>query len=183
MTATYERTKGRLETYFDRTAADTWARLTSDAPVSRIRATVRAGRDRMRGVLLGLLPEDMTGLRLLDAGCGVGQLAVEAARRGAEVVATDISPTLVGIARDRAREAGPLKGRDRLAGRRHAGRGARPLRPRRRDGQPDPLPPRRHRRRAGAAGAAGLGLDPVHRRARDAAAHRHAHGRQALPAR
>ena len=111
MTATYERTKGRLEQYFDRTAADTWARLTSDAPVSRIRATVRAGRDRMRATLLGLLPEDLSGLRVLDAGCGVGQLAVEAARRGAEVVAIDISPTLVGIARDRAREAGPLPGR------------------------------------------------------------------------
>jgi len=111
MTATYERTKGRLEQYFDRTAAETWARLTSDAPVSRIRATVRAGRDRMRTTLLGLLPEDLTGLRVLDAGCGVGQLAVEAARRGAEVVAIDISPTLVGIARDRAREAGSLAGR------------------------------------------------------------------------
>ncbi|HKK36606.1 MAG TPA: magnesium protoporphyrin IX methyltransferase [Paracoccaceae bacterium] len=102
MNATYDRTRVRLEEYFDRTAAQTWAKLTSDAPVSRIRATVRAGRDRMRGVLLGMLPEDLTGLRLLDAGCGVGQLAVEAARRGAEVVAIDISPTLVGIARDRA---------------------------------------------------------------------------------
>jgi magnesium-protoporphyrin O-methyltransferase len=100
--ATYDRTRLRLEEYFDRTAAQTWARLTSDAPVSRVRATVRAGRDRMRGVLLSMLPEDLTGLRLLDAGCGVGQLAVEAARRGAEVVAIDISPTLVGIARDRA---------------------------------------------------------------------------------
>ena len=37
------------QTYFDRTAVEAWARLTSDAPVGRIRATVRAGRDRMRG--------------------------------------------------------------------------------------------------------------------------------------
>ena len=66
---TYERTRASLETYFDRTAADTWARLTSTDPVSRIRATVRAGRDRMRGILLSRLPEDMTGMRLLDAGC------------------------------------------------------------------------------------------------------------------
>ena len=110
MTATYETTRSKLERYFDRTAAETWARLTSDAPVSRVRATVRAGRDRMRAVLLGMLPEDLTGLRVLDAGCGVGQLAVEAARRGAEVVAVDISPTLVGIARERAEGAGRLKG-------------------------------------------------------------------------
>ncbi len=32
--------------------ADAWARLTSDAPVSRIRATVRAGREKMRATLL-----------------------------------------------------------------------------------------------------------------------------------
>lgn len=97
----YEQTRASLETYFDRTAAETWARLTSEAPVSRIRRTVRAGRDRMRAVLMSRLPTDMTGLRLLDAGCGVGQLAVEAARRGAEVLAVDISPNLLEVARAR----------------------------------------------------------------------------------
>ncbi len=35
-------------------------RLTSDAPVGRIRATVRAGRDRMRATLLDWLPADCT---------------------------------------------------------------------------------------------------------------------------
>ncbi len=98
---TYDDTRARLETYFDRTAAETWARLTSTDPVSRIRATVRAGRDRMRATLLARLPADMTGLRLLDAGCGVGQLAVEAARRGASVVGVDISPNLLDVARRR----------------------------------------------------------------------------------
>lgn len=100
-TLTYTRRKGQLETYFDRTAAEAWSRLTSDAPVSGIRATVRAGRDRMRATLLGWLPEDLSGRRILDAGCGTGALAVEAARRGAEVVAIDISPTLVGLAQER----------------------------------------------------------------------------------
>jgi magnesium-protoporphyrin O-methyltransferase len=38
---------------------------------------------------------------LLDAGCGTGALAFEAARRGAQVVAIDLSPTLVGLARER----------------------------------------------------------------------------------
>ena len=46
--------RGELETYFDRTAVEAWARLTSDAPVGRIRATVRAGRDDMRSTLLSL---------------------------------------------------------------------------------------------------------------------------------
>ena len=43
-------------------------------------------------------------MRLLDAGCGVGQLSVEAARRGAEVLGVDISPNLLEVARDRMPE-------------------------------------------------------------------------------
>lgn len=100
-TGSYQRRRGEIETYFDRTAADAWARLTSDAPVSRVRATVRAGRDEMRNTLLSWLPTDLRGVRLLDAGCGTGALAVAAARRGAEVVAIDLSPTLVELARER----------------------------------------------------------------------------------
>ena len=97
----YRERRGQIETYFDRTAVQAWARLTSDAPVGRVRATVRAGRDRMRATLLSWLPEDMNGMRLLDAGCGTGALAVEAAHRGASVLAIDLSPTLVDLARDR----------------------------------------------------------------------------------
>ncbi|MBY0329115.1 MAG: magnesium protoporphyrin IX methyltransferase [Acetobacteraceae bacterium] len=104
--ATYTARRGQLEHYFDRTAAEAWKRLTSDAPVSGIRATVRAGRDEMRATLLSWLPQDLRGVRLLDAGCGTGALAVEAARRGALVTAVDISPTLIGLARERAAGAG-----------------------------------------------------------------------------
>jgi magnesium-protoporphyrin O-methyltransferase len=96
----YQLRRGQIETYFDRTAADAWKLLTSDAPLSRIRATVRAGREEMRRTLLRWLPADMTGLRLLDAGCGTGALTLEAARRGAHVVAIDLSPTLVRHAKD-----------------------------------------------------------------------------------
>jgi magnesium-protoporphyrin O-methyltransferase len=104
-TSTYQHRRGEIEHYFDRTAAQTWARLTSDAPVGRIRATVRAGRDRMRATLLSWLPDDLQGKRILDAGCGTGALAIEAARRGAEVVAIDLSPTLVALAQERLPES------------------------------------------------------------------------------
>jgi magnesium-protoporphyrin O-methyltransferase len=100
-TTSYRIRRSQLEEYFDRTAADAWAKLTSDAPVSGIRATVRAGRDKMRATLLGYLPVDLRGHRLLDAGCGTGALAVEAAKRGADVVAIDLSATLVQLASQR----------------------------------------------------------------------------------
>jgi len=101
MSSTYIERRSKIETYFDRTAAVAWSRLTSDAPVSGIRATVRAGRDRMRNTLLSFLPDDLTGCRLLDAGCGTGALAVEAAKRGADVTAIDLSPTLIELAKER----------------------------------------------------------------------------------
>lgn len=100
-TLSYAERRSELETYFDRTAVDAWKRLTSDAPVGRIRATVRAGRDEMRARLLSWLPHDLTGKRVLDAGCGTGALSVEAARRGARVVAIDLSPQLVALAAER----------------------------------------------------------------------------------
>lgn len=106
LSSSYAARRGEIETYFDRTAAENWRRLTSDAPVSGIRATVRAGRDRMRATLLSWMPDDLTGRRVLDAGCGTGALAIEAARRGAEVVAVDLSGTLLDIARERAASAG-----------------------------------------------------------------------------
>ena len=97
----YVATRSSVEQYFDRTATKTWERLTSDAPVSGIRATVRAGRDRMRALMLCELPADLSGKHVLDAGCGTGAIACELARRGAQVTAVDISPSLIDIARKR----------------------------------------------------------------------------------
>lgn len=99
--AAYDQTRARVETYFDKTATRTWERLTSDAPVSKVRATVRAGRDRMRALMLSRLPADLHGARVLDAGCGAGQMSLELARRGAQVVGCDIAPNLIDIARQR----------------------------------------------------------------------------------
>ena len=52
---TYEQRRGQIEHYFDRTAVAAWEKLTSDAPVGRIRASVRAGRDQMRATLVSWL--------------------------------------------------------------------------------------------------------------------------------
>ena len=99
--ADYVATRERVEDYFDRSATKVWERLTSDAPVSRVRQTVRAGRDAMRALMMSRLPADLTGARVLDAGCGTGLMTAELAARGADVVAVDISPQLITIAGDR----------------------------------------------------------------------------------
>ena len=99
--ADYATTRARVEDYFDRSATKVWERLTSEAPVSRIRQTVREGRDRMRSIMLGRLPQDLHGARVLDAGCGTGAITAELAARGAQVVAADVSPQLITIAEDR----------------------------------------------------------------------------------
>jgi magnesium-protoporphyrin O-methyltransferase len=105
MTAvTYKKRREEIENYFDRTAADTWARLTSDAPVSGIRKTVRAGRDRMRSTILSWLPEDLNNKQLFDAGCGTGALSIEAAQRGASVVGKDLAANLIEVANKRIPE-------------------------------------------------------------------------------
>ena len=112
--AAYVQRRGEIEDYFDRTALKAWEQLTSTAPVGRIRATVRAGRERMRSTLMGCLPQDLRGARVLDAGCGTGALALDAAARGAEVVAIDLSPSLVNVARERVAQllaSHPVAGR------------------------------------------------------------------------
>jgi magnesium-protoporphyrin O-methyltransferase len=106
-TISYLERRRELETYFDRTAVEAWSRLTSDAPLGRIRQTVRAGRDMVRRTLLGWLPADLAGARVLDAGCGTGTLAVEIAKRGADVLAIDLSPTLIDLARKRSLQERP----------------------------------------------------------------------------
>jgi magnesium-protoporphyrin O-methyltransferase len=99
---TYDLRREALATYFDSTAKQAWIDLTSDAKVSGIRATVRAGREAMRETLLGWLPTDLRRTRVLDAGCGTGALAVAVACRGADVTAVDVAGGLVEVAKERA---------------------------------------------------------------------------------
>ncbi|MEO0689942.1 MAG: magnesium protoporphyrin IX methyltransferase [Pseudomonadota bacterium] len=97
----YADRREELAAYFDSTARQAWIDLTSDAKVSGIRATVRAGRDTMRTLLLDWLPLDLRRVRVLDAGCGTGELTLAAAYRGAEVTGIDVAGGLVEVARER----------------------------------------------------------------------------------
>lgn len=98
-TSAYVKRRNEIEAYFDHTALDAWKRLTSTEKVSGIRATVRAGRDEMRRELLSRFPDDLTGWRILDAGCGGGALAHALAGRGADVLGVDLSAQMIDHAR------------------------------------------------------------------------------------
>lgn len=92
---TYIKRRDEVAVYFDRTALDAWKKFATDEPLGRIRATVRAGRERMRATMLSMLPGNLQGWRILDAGCGTGAMSVELARRGARVIGVDLSPAIV----------------------------------------------------------------------------------------
>lgn len=98
----YERRRGEIQTYFDSTAVEAWKRFATEAPLGRIRSTVRAGRAMMRARMLASLPEDLAGWRILDAGCGTGAMSVELARRGADVVGVDLAPEIIRFASETA---------------------------------------------------------------------------------
>ena len=91
----YEARRTWLRSYFGSEAAEQWRELTGTSPVSRIRRSVRAGRAQTAAALLRWLPNRMEGLRVLDAGCGPGDLAAALADRGATVTAVDLSAALV----------------------------------------------------------------------------------------
>jgi tRNA (mo5U34)-methyltransferase len=46
-------------------------------------------------ILQKAIPEDLRGMRILDIGCAEGFFALELARRGADVVAVDVSPKMI----------------------------------------------------------------------------------------
>ncbi len=48
---------------------------------------------------------DLAGMNVLDVACGTGAVAIEAARRGANVHGVDLTPRMLEIARERAKSA------------------------------------------------------------------------------
>ncbi len=52
----------------------------------------------MRAAILSTLPDDLTGWRILDAGCGTGAMSIELARRGARVLGIDLAPEIIRFA-------------------------------------------------------------------------------------
>jgi magnesium-protoporphyrin O-methyltransferase len=90
--------------YFNSTGFDRWRRIYGDGEVNRVQLDIRTGHQRTVDSLLEWLKADdnLTGLTICDAGCGVGSLSIPLAELGAIVSASDISEKMVEEGKDRA---------------------------------------------------------------------------------
>jgi magnesium-protoporphyrin O-methyltransferase len=92
--------------YFNATGFDRWRRIYGDGDVNRVQLDIRQGHQQTVDTLLGWLNSDnnLAGMSVCDAGCGVGSLSIPLAQAGAKVYASDISEKMIEEARDRAKD-------------------------------------------------------------------------------
>lgn len=101
--------KAQLQNYFDGLGFERWSAIYGEAPLSRIRHTIREGHGRMlaqaEAWLAESFPKPAAGATLLDAGCGTGLFSVRMAQQGFRVTAVDIAPRMVAAAQQAANDA------------------------------------------------------------------------------
>lgn len=91
--------------YFNATGFERWRRIYgNDATVNKVQLDIRKGHQRTVDTVMDwlLADDNLQGLPVCDAGCGVGSLTIPLAQAGARVNASDISEKMVSEARDRA---------------------------------------------------------------------------------
>ena len=95
-----------VKEYFNSTGFDRWRRIYGDGEVNKVQLDIRYGHQQTVDTVLGWLKADdnLAGLSICDAGCGVGSLSIPLAEAGAKVYASDISDKMVEEAKERAKE-------------------------------------------------------------------------------
>ncbi len=94
--------------YFNATGFDRWRRIYGDGEVNKVQLDIRVGHQQTVDTLLDWLKadENLSGLTICDAGCGVGSLSIPLAQEGAKLFSSDISEKMVGEAQERATAEG-----------------------------------------------------------------------------
>jgi len=91
--------------YFNSTGFDRWRRIYGDGQVNKVQLDIRKGHQQTVDTVLSWLQADdnLSGLLICDAGCGVGSLSIPLAKAGAIVYGSDISEKMVSEAYQRAK--------------------------------------------------------------------------------
>ncbi|MBF2067830.1 MAG: magnesium protoporphyrin IX methyltransferase [Calothrix sp. C42_A2020_038] len=93
-----------VKDYFNSTGFDRWKRIYGDGEVNKVQLDIRNGHQQtVEKVINWLRDDNLVGLSICDAGCGVGSLSIPLAEAGARVYASDISEKMVGEAKERAK--------------------------------------------------------------------------------
>ncbi len=93
--------KAIVKEYFNNTGFERWQRIYGDGEVNKVQLDIRTGHQQTVDTLLEWLQADnnLEGLSICDAGCGVGSLSIPLAQAKAIVSASDISEKMVGEAK------------------------------------------------------------------------------------
>ena len=94
--------KAIVKEYFNNTGFERWQRIYGDGEVNKVQFNIRLGHQQTVDTLLEWLKADnnLEGLSICDAGCGVGSLSIPLAQAKAIVSASDISEKMVGEAKE-----------------------------------------------------------------------------------
>jgi magnesium-protoporphyrin O-methyltransferase len=89
--------KAIVKEYFNNTGFDRWQRIYGDGEVNQVQLDIRTGHQQTVDTLLEWFQADnnLEGLTICDAGCGVGSLSIPLAAAKAIVSASDISEKMV----------------------------------------------------------------------------------------
>ncbi|ABG53456.1 magnesium protoporphyrin O-methyltransferase [Trichodesmium erythraeum IMS101] len=93
--------------YFNSTGFDRWQRIYGDGQVNKVQLDIRKGHQQTIDTVLNWLQADdnLQGLSICDAGCGVGSLSIPLAKSGAVIYGSDISEKMVLEAYQRAKSS------------------------------------------------------------------------------
>ncbi len=93
--------------YFNSTGFDRWRRIYGDGQVNKVQLDIRKGHQQTVDTVLSWLQADdnLSGLSICDAGCGVGTLSIPLAKAGAVIYGSDISEKMVSEAYQRAKSS------------------------------------------------------------------------------
>ncbi|CAD5980918.1 Magnesium-protoporphyrin O-methyltransferase [Planktothrix tepida] len=91
--------------YFNSTGFDRWRRIYGNGQVNKVQLDIRQGHQQTVDRVIDWLKadENLPGLTICDAGCGVGSLSIPLAEAGAVVYGSDISEKMVAEAYERAK--------------------------------------------------------------------------------